>query len=107
MPPRRWAGTAAMLAAAAAAVYLWRTVPAVWSFLFRSPGDFGYNFVAAQALLRGESPFGQGFTYPPLVPLLFVPLVPLGLDGARVAWYLIGQASTVGAAVALLRPLER
>jgi glycosyl transferase family 87 len=94
-----------MLAAAAAVVYLWRTVPAVWSFLFRSPGDFGYNFAAAQALLHGESPFGQGFTYPPLVPLLFVPLVPLGLDGARVAWYLIGQASTVGAAAALVPSL--
>lgn len=88
-------------------VYLWRTVPAVWPFLLRSPGDFGSYFAAAQALVRGGSPFGSGLNYPPLVPLLFVPLVPLGLDGARVAWYLIGQLSMLGAAAALLRPLGR
>jgi alpha-1,2-mannosyltransferase len=101
MPSRRSAG---LLAVLALGVYLWRTGPPVWSFLSGNPGDFGYNFEAAAALLRGESPYQHGYDYPPLVPLLVTPLVPLGLDGARVAWYLLGQACLLGAAAALLRP---
>lgn len=107
MPPRRRPRrglTLGLLAALAVGVYLWRTGPPVWPYLSGTPGDFGYNFAAAAALARGDSPFLAGFDYPPAVPLLLLPLVPLGLDGARVAWYLIGQACLLGAAVALLRP---
>ena len=87
------------------AIYLYRTGLAVWPYLARTPGDFGYNYQAAAALLRGESPFRPDFAYPGIVPLLLAPLARLPLEPARIVWYLLGQTGLIGAALCLFRPL--
>jgi hypothetical protein len=88
-----------------AALYLYRTGPEVWSYVTRTPGDFGYNYQAAAALLRGESPFRPDFAYPGIVPLLLAPLARLPIEPARIVWYLLSQAALIGAALCLFRPL--
>jgi alpha-1,2-mannosyltransferase len=88
-----------------AALYLYRTGPEVWSYVIRTPGDFGYNYQAAAALLRGESPFRPDFAYPGIVPLLLAPLARLPIEPARIVWYLLSQAALIGAALCLFRPL--
>jgi hypothetical protein len=88
-----------------AALYLYRTVAEVGSYVARTPGDFGYNYQAAAALLRGESPFRPDFAYPGIVPLLLAPLARLPIAPARIVWYLLSQAALAGAALCLFRPL--
>lgn len=89
-------------------VYVWLNGVLVWPFLFRSRGDFGYQYPAAKALLEGASPFGAPwYDYPPLAPLLLAPLALLPFEQARVVWFLLLQACLVGAALLLVRPLAR
>ncbi len=102
MPIRR---TAWLLVAVCAAIYLARTGLAVWPFLFRAPGDFGYYQRAAAAILGGATPFTHGFDYPPLLPLLVTPLARLPFGAARAVWFLLSQGCLIGAAACLVRPL--
>lgn len=89
------------------ALYLYRTVRVVWPYLFRDGGDFEGYFRAAGEMLAGRSPFLDRFDYPPLVAFLALPLHPLGLDGARVAWFVLSQGSLLGSAWALYLALGR
>jgi hypothetical protein len=56
-------------------------------------------------MLAGYSPFLDHFDYPPLVAFLALPFHPLGLDGARIAWFAFSQLCLLGAAFALFRAL--
>src|SRR5262249_49502956 len=63
----------------------------------RKGGDFDAYFDAGTRLVRHEplyagSTIAQGFVGPPAQALLFVPLVPMGHDAARLAWYAINLA---------------
>ncbi len=100
--------TALSLGLCAGLAYVWLNGVLVWPYLFRSPGDFGYQYPAAAALLDGASPFATPwYDYPPLAPLLLAPLALLPFEQARVTWFLLSQACLLGAALLLVRPLSR
>jgi hypothetical protein len=111
MPLRRTAPLAARLQAsfglaAVLGLWVWLDGVRVWPHLFRSAGDFGYQYTAAAALLAGASPYSSPwYDYPPLPPLALVPFALLPLDAARIAWFFAGHACLLGAALLLVRPL--
>ncbi len=86
-------------------LYIYRNGVVVWPFLFRSDGDFVHFHSAGRALLQGGSPYAQWLAYPPLLPLLMVPFGALDFETARIAWFLVGHACILGAALLLWRPL--
>lgn len=90
--------------AAAMAAHVERSGAPVLAHLASRPGDFSYNFEAAARLVAGESPFHPGFAYPPVVPLLYSPLVALDREVARFTFYVLSQLALVGSAVLLMRP---
>jgi len=100
-----WSGRALAGSLALASCYLYRTGWVVWPHLLRDGGDFEGYYRAAGEILAGRSPFLDRFDYPPLAALLALPLHPLGLGGARVAWFLLSQLCLLGAAHALYRAL--
>lgn len=95
----RW--TVALVAVLGVGLYLWRTGPPVWDFVSSVAGDFGYYYEGSARLAEGQSPFQGGFVSPPLMPLVVLPLVPLGLENARIAWYVASQVALLVAAVGL------
>jgi alpha-1,2-mannosyltransferase len=86
-------------------LYVYRNGVVVWPFLFRSEGDFVHFHTAGRALLEGASPYAKWLAYPPLLPLLMVPFGALDFEAARIAWFLVGHACILGAALLLWRPL--
>jgi hypothetical protein len=90
--PRSWVGPLAVgLLAGAAAFAAYRLPPATSS-------DLDQVLAGARALLNGQDPYGPAerahFFFPQLYPLtallLLVPLAPLPLELARVAWAVAG-----------------
>lgn len=94
LPPKtKWKGRQALyywLAPAMLAV-LYLTVHLVILIprLATEPGDFGaFYYPATRAILAGQSPFSViGLIYPPLLPVLLLPLGLLPYLDARVAWF--------------------
>jgi Glycosyltransferase family 87 len=61
--------------------------------------DFGtFFYPAAQAVLAGKSPYSvTGFIYPPLFPLVLVPLALAPFACARVIWFALCHAMAIAA----------
>ena len=93
------------IAAAFAVLWLWLAVAVPWRHLHATGGDFRAYHQAARALATGESPYTvPAFIYPPLLPVMLLPLAPLSLESARVAWFVASQLALLGS-LWLTRPL--
>jgi hypothetical protein len=102
-PSRALVGVVLVLAATS---YVYLGWIAVWPYVARPESDFVNYFQAARAIVEGRSPFSvPGFDYPPLLAIVVLPLVPLGLEGARWAWFCLGHACLLAAAGLMWRKL--
>lgn len=85
------------------AIYGWETVYDVVPAM-PAESDFRHYYEAARLLMSGYSPYGeQGFDYPPLLAYIVAPISGPGYLFARWAWFLLSQASTLGAMWILYR----
>jgi hypothetical protein len=80
------------------------------SFLDQMPNaslsDFRCYYLAAQHVVRGESPYlAEGYLYPPLLACLLTPLAPLDYVPARWVWFLFSHVCLLAAALLIWRHL--
>ncbi|HUK12967.1 MAG TPA: glycosyltransferase family 87 protein [Thermoanaerobaculaceae bacterium] len=100
------AAAAGLGAAACAAVYLARNLVLALPYLRGGPSDFTNYYLAARALLAGRSPFSApNFDYPALLALLVAPVAWLPEPAARLAWFGLGHACLLAAALLAWRRL--
>jgi hypothetical protein len=80
-----------------AVLWIWLDIAVPWRHLESTAGDFRAYHEAARALAAGESPYSESaFIYPPLLPVMLLPLAPLPLESARVVWFFASQAALLG-----------
>ena len=80
-----------------AALWLWLDVAVPLRHLDATAGDFRAYHQAARALAAGESPYSESaFIYPPLLPVMLLPLASLSLETARLVWFVASQAALLG-----------
>jgi len=101
---RRW--TLHTLIAGLAGVFLYRSLWLPLSVLDRYDADFRHYYAAAASLLAGRSPYElKGFDYPPLTPLIVMPVAWLPFPEARVAWLIVNWLCLAAAGFLLVRIL--
>jgi hypothetical protein len=89
-----------------AALWTWLEVVVPLRHLDQTAGDFRAYHQAARALAAGVSPYSEpGFIYPPLLPVLMLPLAPLSVGAARVIWFAASQAALLVSLWLTLRAL--
>lgn len=91
---------------ACCAFYLWRNVIAVMPYLRSGASDFTNYFLAARALLEGQSPFSvANFDYPALLAFVVAPIAWLSEPAARMVWFGFSHLCLLTAGVVLWRRL--
>src|SRR5882672_923396 len=89
-----------------AGVFLYRSLWLPLSVLDRYDADFRHYYAAAACLLAGRSPYElKGFDYPPLTPLIVLPVAWLPFPEARVVWLIANWLCLAAAGFFLLRIL--
>ncbi len=89
-----------------ALLWTWLDVVVPLRHLSETDGDFRAYHQAARALAAGVSPYSEpAFIYPPLLPVLMLPLAPLPLGAARLVWFAAAQAALLGSLWLTLRAL--
>src|SRR4051794_18467944 len=87
-------------------VFLYRSLWLPLSVLNRYEADFHHYYNAAAQVLAGLSPYSaRGFDYPPLTPLIVVPVAWLPYPQARVVWLLVNWLCLTAAGGLLVRIL--
>ena len=105
-PPRRLDAGRLAIWIVFAALWTWLDVVVPLRHLPATTGDFRAYHQAARALAAGVSPYSEpAFIYPPLLPVLMLPLASLPLDTARVVWFTASQAALLGSFWLMLRVL--
>ena len=88
------------------ALWTWHDVVVPLRHLADTAGDFRAYHQAARSLAIGVSPYSEpAFIYPPLLPVLMLPLASLPVDTARVVWFGASQAALLGSFWLMLRVL--
>ncbi|HSS79530.1 MAG TPA: glycosyltransferase family 87 protein, partial [Thermoanaerobaculia bacterium] len=101
---RRW--TFYALFAGLAGVFLYFSLWLPLSVLARNDADFRHYYAAAASLLAGRSPYElKGFDYPPLTPLIVLPVAWLPFPEARVVWLIANWLCLAAAGFLLVRIL--
>jgi hypothetical protein len=91
-----------------AALWVWLDVVVPLRHLDETTGDFRAYHQAARALAVGVSPYSESaFIYPPLLPVLMLPLASLPVETARVVWFCASQVALIGSFGLMLRVLGR
>jgi len=68
------------------------------------PSDLTWHLKAAEAILKGETPYGEiNYDYPPLAGFLAIPLTPLSYIAARWVWFVLSQICLLAAAYSVWR----